>query len=115
MNSVRDAAPRTADEATPATPAPKVTASPIWMVNEPEVFEKSSEMFLKNAAPLPCVWAPTASASFASTQGLTFRKNGTGPRVNCSVQLRSVLTWKRALILPYAGSLLLPQVLPTQS
>ena len=39
MNSVRDAAPRTADEATPATPAPKVTASPIWMVNEPDVFE----------------------------------------------------------------------------
>ncbi len=30
---------RTADEATPATPAPKVTASPIWMVNEPDVFE----------------------------------------------------------------------------
>ncbi len=43
-------------------------------------------MFLKNAAPLPCVWAPTASASFANTQGLTFRKNGTGPKVNCSVQ-----------------------------
>ena len=39
MNSVRDAVPRTADEATPATPAPKVTASPIWMVNEPDVFE----------------------------------------------------------------------------
>ena len=39
MNNVRDAAPRTADEATPATPAPKVTASPIWMVNEPEVLE----------------------------------------------------------------------------